>query len=293
MARALVVPASSGRLAAYVELAKPGIALVVLMTATAGFLAGSPAGVDRGLLAATLAGTALAAAGAGALNMLLERGSDALMARTAGRPLPSGRVQARDALALGAGASVLGVASLSVLAHPAAGAAAAATLALYLFLYTPLKKVSAWCILPGAVSGALPPLIGYAAASGSVAGPGLTLFAILFLWQLPHIVALGWLYRDDYARAGLRLLPGGEQAGLKTSLLAAGSALLLIPVAVLPMRAGLAGPVYGCGAAILSAAYAASALRFGARRDRGSARRLFLASIVYVPVLLLLLAAGR
>lgn len=278
---------------AYVELAKPGIGFVVLMTATAGFLAGARGAVDWTRLLFCLAGTGLAAAGAGALNMTLERASDSLMKRTSGRPLPQGRVEPMQALAFGAGASVAGVAILSVLANPLAGAVSAATLALYLFLYTPLKRVTPWCTVPGSVSGALPPLIGYAAATGGLGGPGWSLFTILFLWQFPHILALGWLYREDYERAGLKLLPQGADAGAKSAFIAASSALLLIPAAVLPMTFGLAGPVYGCAAAVLSAVYAGAALRFGAMRSRSSAKHLFLVSIAYVPFLLLFLAAGR
>lgn len=294
MACAVTAPAQDrSAWRAYLELAKPGISLVVLMTATAGFIAGSSGRLSLPAMFICLAGTLLASAGAGSLNMLLERASDALMTRTSTRPLPEGRIDPLKALAFGAGAAVSGVVVLSVLCNPAAGAVAAASLALYLFLYTPLKRVSWWCMLPGAVSGALPPVIGYAASAGAVAWPGLTLFAILFLWQFPHIVALGWLYREDYERAGLRMLPGGANADLKSGFTAVAPALLLIPVSILPMRAGLAGPVYGCGAAVLSAAYAASAIRFGVRRDRDAARALFFASIAYVPFLLLLLAAGR
>lgn len=278
---------------AYVELAKPGIALVVAMTATAGFLVGSAGGVRWSALAVCLAGTLLSAAGAGALNMALERVSDGLMLRTRNRPLPDGRLEPVQALAFGSACAALGVSVLSVLSNPLAGAVSAATLALYLFLYTPLKRVTAWGTVPGAVSGALPPLIGYAAASGTLGWPGWTLFAILFLWQFPHITALGWLYREDYERAGLKLLPQGPRADVKSGLVSSASALLLIPTAVLPMTAGLAGPVYGCGAAVLSAAYAGAALRFGVARTRDTARALFLTSIAYVPVLLLLLAAGR
>ncbi|MBI4346919.1 MAG: protoheme IX farnesyltransferase [Elusimicrobia bacterium] len=278
---------------AYAELAKPGITLVVVMTATAGYLAGAGPALEMKALLVCLAGTALASAGAGALNMTMERASDALMNRTRGRPLPSGRLDTLSALAFGVATSVSGVAVLSVLCNPAAGAVSALTLALYVFLYTPLKRVSAWCMVPGAISGALPPLIGYAAATGTIRWPGLTLFSILFLWQFPHIVALAWMYREDYERAGLQMLPGGPHGELKSALLAAGAALLLIPAAVLPMQAGLAGPVYGCGAAVLSSAYAAAGLRFAVRRDRSSARALFFTSISYVPFLLVLLAAGR
>ena len=278
---------------AYVELAKPRIVLMVLMTAAAGFLVGSPGGLELLALLVWLVGIASAAAGAGALNMLLERAPDALMARTRTRPLPEGRVEPRRALAFGAAAAASGVAVLSVLSSPAAGIATAVCLTLYLFVYTPLKRVSAWCIVPGAIAGAMPPLIGCTAAAGAIHRRALALFAIQFLWQLPHVVALGWLYREDYARAGLRMLPAGARAGLKTSLVAAGAALLLMPVSILPMRAGLAGPVYGCGAAVLGAAYASAALRFGVRPGRGSAKGLFLASIAYLPSLLLFLAAGR
>lgn len=294
MDRVLAAPAQAvPAWRAYVELAKPGIGIVVLMTATAGFLAGARGGVAWDRLLYCLLGTGLAAAGAGALNMTLERASDSLMKRTSTRPLPQGRISPYQALAFGAGSSVAGVAILSVLANPLAGGVSAATLALYLFLYTPLKRVTPWCTVPGSVSGALPPLIGYAAATGGLGWPGWTLVAILFLWQFPHILALGWLYRGDYERAGLKLLPQGAHAETKAAFIATTSALLLIPAAVLPMTAGLAGPVYGCGAAVLSAVYAGAALRFGAMRSRGSAKHLFLVSIAYVPFLLLLLAAGR
>lgn len=223
---------ASAPFAAYGELAKPGIVSAVLMTATGGYLIGSRGNFDLLRLTFCLAGTALSAAGAGALNMLIERASDAVMHRTQLRPLPSGRLSPSRALAFGALSAALGVAVLSILSNPAAGAVAATSLALYLFIYTPLKRVSAWCMVPGSVSGALPPLIGYAAATGRVAWPGLTLFAILFLWQFPHIIALGWLYREDYERAGLKMLPAADAL---SAFAAAAPALLLVPVSVLPM----------------------------------------------------------
>jgi len=285
----------SARARAFWELTKPGIGAVVLMTTAAGFAAVGEGPLRWGLLAWTLLGTWLSACGAGALNMLLERDSDALMGRTARRPLPSGRLRAEEAMLVGTATAILGVGTLTLAAHPLAGLLSASCLFLYLGLYTPLKRVSPLCMVPGAASGAIPPLIGWAAAHGTLSPPGWTLALVLFLWQFPHIMALSWLYRKDYARAGLRMLP--EHRGLEDAtaagLYAVTSCLALVPASLLPVAWGSASGLYAWTAGGLGLVYLFASAAFALTRTETAARRLFLASILYVPLLLAALLFAR
>jgi len=233
-------------------------------------------------------GTALVAAGASAFNMLLERARDARMERTRHRPLPAGRVRPLEALAFG---SLLTVTGLGLLAWigPWPAWVAFATWASYVFLYTPLKPHTSLATLVGAVPGALPPVIGWAAAQGRIETGAWLLFAILFLWQIPHFLAIAWIYRDDYRRGGFPMLPVLDSEGSLTARQAFANSLALLPVSLTPTVAGMAGRVYCIGAVLLGAGYAFSAGRLAWRRTPQAARELFLVSIAYLPLLAALL----
>jgi protoheme IX farnesyltransferase len=277
----------------FVELAKPRVTLMVALTAVVGFVLGSPATVSRAGLVATFVGVVLVASGASALNMLLERDTDARMLRTQGRPLPSQRLQPADALAFGMTVTALGTVFLYWLAGPVAAAVALATWISYVFVYTPLKRRTSLSTLVGAVPGALPPVIGWAAARGTVDGFALLLFAILFLWQIPHFLAIAWIYRDDYARGGLPMLPVIDPEGRLTGRQAVAHSLALLIVSLAPATAGLAGPLYLAGAAVLGMALTVAALRAALARGGPAARHLFLASVAYLPLLCALLVLDR
>ena len=275
------------RLADFWELSKPGIAGAVMLTAFFGFLLGSPSGGIRwGVLFHTLLGTALAAAGAGAVNMLLEQETDALMERTKGRPIPSGRVAPHEAFLLGAFSAGLGIVHLCLSVGMLPGFLSALTVVLYLVFYTPAKVKSPFCSVVGAVSGALPPLIGFSAASGELTAGAWSLFAILFLWQFPHLISLSWLYRKDNERAGMKMLPRGGRFALA-------SALLLFAAGFLPYFLGLSGPLYLLPSAALSGLYLYKSARFNGSADTVSARGLFLTSIAYMPLLLASILIGH
>lgn len=280
-------------LGAFVELAKLRITALVMFTALVGFVAASPESVGAAALAAALVGTGLVAAGASVFNMLLERDSDALMQRTRRRPLPSGRLRPAEALGFGSALTVCGLGLLVWLCGPLAGAVAFVTWASYVFLYTPLKPVTSLATIVGAVPGALPPVIGWAAARGSLdVGAGL-LFAILFLWQIPHFLAIAWMYREDYARGGFPMLPVLDQQGGMTARQSFANAVALLLVSLMPTPAGLAGPWYFFGALVLGLAFAAMAWRLLRRRSVAAARQLFLASVIYLPLLTSLLMLDR
>jgi protoheme IX farnesyltransferase len=285
----LARPAPAG----WLELTKPRITSMVVFTALVGFVTASPGSPWSALLAWALAGTGLVAAGASVLNQVMERDTDALMLRTRDRPLPSGRVRPAEARAFGALLTVAGLAGLFWLCGPLAAAVAFATWASYLFLYTPLKRRTPLATLVGAVPGALPPVIGWAAARGSLDAGAFILFAILFLWQVPHFLAIAWLYRDDYARAGFPMLPVLDREGTFTSRQAVVHSLALLIVSLAPAAAGLAGPAYLAGAIVLGAALIVFALRLARARDLVAARALFLASVLYLPALSSLLLAAR
>jgi protoheme IX farnesyltransferase len=277
------------RVADYLELTKPRIASLVLITTIVGFVLGSHGVVDGWGLLHVVLGTALAAAGANALNQWMEREHDARMSRTASRPLPAGRLGVLDALAFGIVVSVAGIAYLLAFSHPLAAATAIASLISYLLMYTPLKRRTPWCTVVGAFPGALPPVIGYVAASGTLDVQVLLLFLILFVWQIPHFWAIGWMYRRDYRRAGYPILPvvdaDGRRTGRQVVLLCA----LMLPLGAAPYWFGLAGGVYLFGAAVLGALFFALGVRFAQSKTRASARRLMLASVAYLPLLLGLL----
>jgi protoheme IX farnesyltransferase len=288
-----VAVARRAALADYLELTKPRITLMVMLTTMVGFVMGSPARIALSGLAAVLVGTGLVAAGASTLNMLLERRTDARMLRTRNRPLPAGRVRAFDVLAWGFALTALGVLVLGFGAGTLATAVALVTWLSYLLFYTPLKPLTSLSTVVGALPGALPPVIGWAAARGSLDPGAFVLFAILFLWQIPHFLAIAWIYREDYARGGLPMLPVLDPEGKVTGRQAVANSLALMLVSLTPRAAGMAGNVYLAGAVVLGAAFTAVAFRAAVERSAPAARRLFVASIVYLAVLCALLLADR
>ena len=285
--------ATVSRASAYLELTKPRLTLLVLVTTAAGAYLAASGAVDPWLVARTLLGTWLVASGASALNQVAERDADARMQRTQARPLPSGRLQALEALRFGVALSVAGLLLLAVSVNLLASLLAAATLGLYLFLYTPLKRRTALCTLIGAVPGAIPPMIGWAAVRGALGVEGWVLFAVLFLWQLPHFLAIAWLYREDYARAGFPMLPVIDPDGGSTARQAVLYAAALVPVSLMPTLLGLAGSLYFVGALLLGAAFLAVGSGMLSVRSNERASRLFLASIAYLPLLLTLMVCDK
>ena len=271
----------------FAELIKARLTLLVLLTTCVGFYLGERGAVDGLLMFHALFGTALVAAGAAALNQLLERDYDARMRRTADRPLPSGRLQPATVAIFGGVSTVVGLIYLAVLVNPLTSVLGAVTSISYLFIYTPLKRVSWMNTLVGAIPGALPPLMGWTAARNELSGEGWTLFAILAFWQIPHFMAIAWLYRDEYAKAGFVMLPNVDADGSRTGYHAVGNTLALILASLCPFLLGLNGALYVAVAGAAGAAYFACALRFARQLTARRARQLFLASIIYLPVLLL------
>lgn len=289
-AAAAVAPSFLADLA---ELVKARLSLLVLATTLVGYWLGQGSGrASWAGLTLTLIGTALSAGGAAALNQWWERDVDALMRRTRTRPLPAERMHPQDALRLGIFFSVFGVACLAIV-NLLSAALAAATVALYVLIYTPLKQKSALNTLVGAIPGALPPLIGWIAATGEASLPGWVLFAILWFWQMPHFLAIAWMYRDEYANAGFVFLTGNDPDGRATSWQAVLYSICLVLVSTAPTFIGLNSPVYFFGALLLGAAFTGLALHFARLRTREAARTLFFASIIYLPLLLALLVLTR
>ena len=278
---------------AWSELFKARLTALVVLTTTLGFYFGARDGLGGLLFWETLLATALLASGAAALNQYLEREADALMTRTRNRPLPSGRVSPGTALGVGVALSIIGMLWLTFRVNPLTGLLGTITLGSYLFVYTPLKRVTTLNTLVGAVPGALPPLMGWTAATGELGAGGWALFTILFFWQLPHFMAIAWMYRDDYARGGFRMLPVVDPEGRRTGMTAVRHTVALMAFSLAPVGLGLAGRWYAVVALALGLGFLACAVVFAARLTRESARRLFLASIVYLPVLLSVLVADR
>lgn len=276
-----------------VALTKPRITLLVVAVAAAGYLTGGGAGgVSPVALVAAMAGVGLVAGGTNALNQVLERAPDGRMRRTRDRPLPAGRMGVTEAAVFAGLLVAAGTAWLAAVVNLLTAALGLATAASYAFLYTPLKRRTSASTLVGAVSGALPALGGWTAATGRIGAGGLALFGVLFLWQVPHVLALGRLHLDDYRRAGFRVLPVGDHGGVRSRARSVAYAAFLVPVSLAPWLAlDLAGPAYGVTAVVLGAAFLAQALRFAVRGGRPEARRLFLASLAYLPVLLAALVA--
>ena len=274
------------RVADYVSLTKPRLSSFVLFVV---FLSGWLAGGNLLTIMHAVVATFLVAGGASAFNMLIERDLDARMARTVGRPLPAGRLSPLEVFVFGLATSLAGVIWLAFATTPLAAGLAAATLITYVFLYTPLKTRTPFNTLVGAVPGALPALIGWAAVKGDVGPLPSSLFWIVFFWQIPHFLAIAWIYRDDYARGGFRMLPIIDPEGLAPGRRATIGALSLLPVSLIPYFAGMAGRWYAAGAILLGYYFVFRALMFLRRRETATARALLQASLIYLPALLVLL----
>jgi len=289
-----VVPLVRGRVADYLELTKPRISVLVLFTVAAGGYLAAGTALDVVALFHAVIGTALVASGASALNQWLERHRDGLMRRTENRPLPAGRVQPAEAMIFGFALGVAGVVYLGVsLRQPWAALLAAATFISYVFVYTPLKPRTTLNTLVGAIPGAMPPLIGWVALRGSVSWEALTLFLILFLWQVPHFLAIAWIYRDDYAQGGHRMLTVVDPGGRLTAVRMVMYCVALIAVSLMPFYLGTAGRVYLWVAASLGFGFLVCAIGFGRNRTVGRARRVLQASLIYLPALLAVLMWDR
>jgi len=272
------------------ELTKARLTVMVLLTTLAGFCLASRGAFDWSKLGHTLLGTALVAICSSILNQALERDTDALMRRTQVRPFVTRRLPLIETIVAGLLLGLLGLAELAWFVNGLTALLSALTLLIYVFVYTPLKRVSEINTLVGAIPGALPPLIGATAALGKFSVEGWTLFAILALWQLPHFYAIAWMYKDDYRDAGLRMVSTNDPSGRRTGIHAVVSAVVLLPVSLLPAWIGHAGLFYAVAAGFLSLAFLAAALRFARRPDRSRARALFLTSIIYLPLILTALA---
>ena len=277
----------------FLELTKPRIVSLVLITTSVGFYLGSVGVLDYGLLLQTLVGTALAAGGTLALNQLIEHKDDAKMQRTRTRPLPAARLQPREALIFGTVITAGGLVYLAGLVNVLSALVTAAIVVSYLFAYTPLKKKTSLCTLVGAVPGALPPVIGWAAVRGSVDVEAWILFAIMFLWQMPHSLAIAWLYREDYGRAGFQLLPVVNPDGRSTGRQVLNNCLALLAVGLLPTLIGLAGPFYFCTALLLGGMFLWYSVRLAVFRSHQAARHLLFASLIYLPILLAVMAFDK
>ena len=269
----------------FVTLTKPRLNFLVLFTTLGGMYIGAPEGVPAAILLHGLVGTALVAGGAAALNQVWERETDGLMRRTQTRPIPDGRLRAFDGMLFGTLLSAVGLIELGWQVNLISAAVAAATLVSYVLIYTPLKKRTSLATLIGAVPGALPPVIGWAAATGTISLPAFVLFGIVFLWQMPHFLAIAWLYREDYARAGIPLLPVVEPDGRRTGQQALLYAAALWPVSLLPALVGIAGAPYSIVATVLGFGLIALSALFARDRTTRTARHLFLFSITYLPLL--------
>ncbi|MFQ5746539.1 MAG: heme o synthase [Gemmatimonadota bacterium] len=279
-----------GHVRDFLELTKPRITLMVLLSSSVGYLLGTRGSVDPAGWLVAILGIALVAGGTSALNQVLERDVDAKMTRTRGRPIPAGRLGALPATVFSLALSLAGIGLLAVLVNGLTAGLAGIALVLYVGVYTPLKPLASFATVVGAIPGALPIVGGWTAASGELGAGAWALFGILFFWQLPHFLALAWLYRDDYRAGGLRMLtvtdPTGSQAGHQSVLYA----LALLPTSLLPAVLGLSGLTYAVAALGLTGAYLASAVRFARRTDGVAARRLFRTSLLYLPLLLIALA---
>jgi len=283
-------PSAWRRVLDFVTLTKPRVVLMVLVTTAVGYRLGSVGTSDWVRLLQTLVGTALAAAGTLALNQYLERGSDGLMRRTQRRALPSGRLTASEALVFGILATLVGLGYLAVVVGVLAAGVTLATSGIYLFLYTPLKRLTPLSTIVGAISGALPPLTGWAAARGELGSGGWILVAIVFLWQVPHTLAIGRLYQEDYARAGIRILPVVDPEGRSTERQIVVGSLALWAVALLQSLVGLTGSRYFFGAVALGGVFLACGIVHALGPSRASARQVVLASVLHLPLLFALMA---
>ena len=275
------------------DLVKARLTTMVLLTTAVGFYLGCRGAMKWALLLNTLAGTGLLAAGASALNQWLERDFDAKMRRTQNRPLPSGRLQPTTVAIFGGVSSVAGLIYLSLAANLLTSVLGAVTLVSYIFVYTPLKRVTWLNTAIGAIPGALPPLMGWTAARNELSGEGWVLFGILALWQLPHFFAIAWIYRDEYAKAGFVMLPNVDLDGKQTGQQAVSNALALLIVSLCPFVLKMTGVVYLAGAIVLGTVFLLYAIKFSRQLTLSGARQLFLVSILYLPLLLTLMVFDK
>jgi len=281
------------RVAAFVELTKPRITFLIVLTSAAGFALGSRGRIDYAALSSAMLGIALLSSGIATLNQYMERDLDALMRRTANRPLPSGKLLPWEALVFGVGLTVMAEVYLAVLVNPLSALLGLTVISGYLFGYTPLKTKTSLSTLVGAFPGAVPPLVGWAAARGNIGIEAWVLFAILFLWQFPHFLAIAWMYREDYARAGFQMMSSDDETGARSSSQSVLFCMLLLIVAGVPGYLGLTNAIYVPIAFALGGLFIAMAMRFHGKRTPQQARALFVTSIVYLPLLLIALVATK
>jgi protoheme IX farnesyltransferase len=285
--------AAPARASDFVLLTKPRITFLVLVTTAVGYALGVGPAFQPSVFFALLVGTALVSGGASALNQWAERDADARMDRTRNRPLPAGRLAPADAFAFGVAISAVGLVLLASAVNGLTALLAAASLASYVLAYTPLKRVTPLCTLVGAIPGAIPPMMGFAAATGSLGRVAWALFAVLFLWQMPHFLSIAWIYREDYARGGFPMLPVTDPGGDSTARQSVAYAAALVPVTLLAGAFAGAGPVYLWSAVGLGALFVGCAIAFAVRRTLPSARWLFLVSVLYLPAVLGLMVLDR
>ncbi|HMJ05226.1 MAG TPA: heme o synthase [Chthoniobacterales bacterium] len=283
----------SGLMSDLAELIKARLTMLVLLTTAVGYYLGAERGVDWLGLFHAVFGTAMAAAGAAALNQWWERPHDALMHRTRERPIPAGRMRPRNAFLVGAALAVAGVVYLAASCNWLSALLAAATIGIYILAYTPLKRISTVNTLVGAVPGALPPMIGWAAATGNAEGAAWSLFAILFCWQMPHFFAIAWMYREDYARGGFRMLSHDDETGVRSASQGVLFCMLLLIITGMPTYLGLTTEIYLPIALALGGWFIYMAMQFHRKKTFQAARALFLASIIYLPLLLLALVLTK
>jgi heme o synthase len=281
------------RIAAFVELTKPRITFLIVLTSAAGFYLATRGDVNYRLLLIAMLGITILSSGVATINQYMERDLDALMRRTANRPLPAGKLLPWEALAFGAGLILVAEVYLAVLVNPLTALLGLTVIAGYLFGYTPLKTKTSLSTLVGAFPGAVPPLIGWTAARGELSLEAWVLFAIMFLWQFPHFLAIAWMYREDYARAGILMLPVVEPEGRVTRQQIVIYTVMLLPVSLLPYALGISGKVYLFGAAGLGLLFLYSSVRAAISLSRQEARRLLLASVIYLPLLFILMVLNR
>ncbi|HKP46473.1 MAG TPA: heme o synthase [Pyrinomonadaceae bacterium] len=281
------------RVSAYLELTKPRITFLIVLTAAAGFALASPTRIDYPAMLRAMFGIALLSSGIATINQYMERDLDGLMRRTANRPLPSGKLLPWEALAFGVGLIALAEIYLALVVNPISAVLGLTVIAGYLFGYTPLKTRTTLSTFVGAFPGAVPPLIGWTSARGTVDMDAWVLFAILFLWQFPHFLAIAWMYREDYTRAGILMLPVVEPDGRVTAQQIVLYTAMLLPVSILPTLLGTAGKLYFAGAIVLSLLFLYFSLRSAFSKSRQAARQLLLASVIYLPLLFILMVLDR
>ncbi len=289
MSEPLAVPAANaepGILADLLDLTKARLNMLVLITTFVGYWMGAPGAIDWLRLIQTMLGTALCAASAAALNQLWEVKIDALMPRTADRPIVAGRMKKSAAFWIAIALGLIGGIWLWVAVNHLSAILAVSTILIYVVLYTPLKRVSAWCTLVGAVSGAIPPMVGWAAANPHLSLGAWVLFGVLFAWQMPHFLAIAWMYRDQYRSAGLVMLKRDDHTGFPTAITSLFFTFLLTGITLVQFNAGLGGSIYLGGALLFNSIFFLAALHFCADRSRPVARRLFFTSIIYLPLIL-------